>query len=254
VLRTVFWSLLLLNIALFAYAQGYLGATRTEHEPSRLKRQFNTAKLTLLTREQAEAAANADPAPTAPGTPAPAASTPPAPAPAAAPAAAAPAAAAPVAAAPPAFACTEIGPLDETGARRLETRLAALDLGERQSRQTVQAQDVNSWLVNIPPQGGKEGAERKSAELRELGLSNFYILQGDSPMKYAISLGVFKTEKGAQTLLAQLNKQGVHSARVSPRGPQTTHYVYRVRALDAATRKRIEGYAERYDAEVKNCT
>jgi hypothetical protein len=55
-------------------------------------------------------------------------------------------------------------------------------------------------------------------------------------------------------MLAQLIKQGVHTARIAPRGPQTTHYVYRVRGLDAATRKRIEGYAERYDgAQIKNC-
>ena len=250
-LRLAFWSLLFLNAALFAYAQGLLGTSKsTEHEPARLKRQFNTAKMTLLTREQADAAAKA--------------ATPPsgeAAADAASAAASAPATVAantvtPVAApAPaPAFACTEIGPLDAADARRFEARLAALDLGDRQSRQTVQAQDVTSWLVHIPSQGSKEAADRKAAELRDLGVTNFYVMQGDSPLKYAISLGVFKTESGAQALLAQLGKQGVHTARIAPRGPQTVHYVYRVRGLDAATRKRIEGYAERYDgAEIKSC-
>lgn len=245
VLRLAFWSLLFLNAALFAYAQGLLGTARSnEHEPTRLKRQFNTAKMTLLTRDQAEAAAKAA-APPAGGDAAdvtPSAST--------AASAPAPAGAPPA----PAFACTEIGPFNSTDARRFETRLAALDLGDRQSRQTIQAQDVSSWLVHIPTQGSKESADRKAAELRNLGVTNFYVLQGDSPLKYAISLGVFKTESGAQAMLAQLGKQGVHSARIAPRGPQTTHYVYRVRSLDAATRKRIEGYAERYDgADVKSC-
>ncbi|MFS2025895.1 SPOR domain-containing protein [Massilia sp. CT11-137] len=244
-LRLAFWSLLFLNAALFAYAQGLLGTARSnEHEPTRLKRQFNTAKMTLLTRDQAEAAAKAA-APPAGGDAAdvtPSAST--------AASAPAPAGAPPA----PAFACTEIGPFNSTDARRFETRLAALDLGDRQSRQTIQAQDVSSWLVHIPTQGSKESADRKAAELRNLGVTNFYVLQGDSPLKYAISLGVFKTESGAQAMLAQLGKQGVHSARIAPRGPQTTHYVYRVRSLDAATRKRIEGYAERYDgADVKSC-
>jgi pyruvate/2-oxoglutarate dehydrogenase complex dihydrolipoamide acyltransferase (E2) component len=245
-LRFAFWSLLFLNAALFAYAQGVFGTSKSnEHEPARLKRQFNTAKMTLLTPEQAEAAAKA--------------ATPPAVADAASAAASAPAT--PVAAAPaaapapaPAFACTEIGPLDATDARRFEARLAALDLGDRQSRQTVQAQDVTSWLVHIPSQGSKEAADKKAAELRNLGVDNFYIMQGDSPLKYAISLGVFKTESGAQALLAQLGKQGVHTARIAPRGPQTVHYIYRVRGLDAATRKRIEGYVERYEgAEIKSC-
>ncbi|MBW8899991.1 MAG: SPOR domain-containing protein [Massilia sp.] len=254
-LRLAFWSLLFLNAALFAYAQGLFGTSKSnEHEPARLKRQFNTAKMTLLTREQAEAAAKAATPPgggdTATGS-ADAAS-----AAASAPATVAANAVTPVSApAPaPAFACTEIGPLDAANARRFEARLAALDLGDRQSRQTVQAQDVTSWLVHIPSQGSKEAADRKVAELRELGVTNFYVMQGDSPLKYAISLGVFKTESGAEALLAQLGKQGVHTARITPRGPQTVHYVYRVRELDAATRRRIESYAERYDgAEVKNC-
>jgi hypothetical protein len=253
VLRLAFWSLLFLNVVLFAFAQGLLGTGKSnEHEPARLKRQFNTAKMTLLTRDQAEAAAKAAAPPAggdaagirAAGAPAASAAAPPAVAP---PVAAQPAAA-------PASACTEIGPLSTSDARRFEARLAALDLGDRQSREAVQAQDVTSWLVHIPSQGSKEAADRKAAELRNLGVTNFFIMQGDSPLKYAISLGVFKTESGAEALLAQLGKQGVHTARIAPRGPQTTHYVYRVRGLDAATRKRIEGYAERYDgADVKNC-
>lgn len=259
-LRLAFWSLLLLNLVLLAYAQGMLGTGKNnEHEPARLKRQFNTAKLTLLTREQADAAAKAAPAPgtadaadAASAAASPAASVTPA-APAAAIPAAVPAPAAPVAVAP-LFACTEIGPLDSGDARRFDGRIAALGLGSRQSRQAVEAQDISSWLVNIPPQGSKEAADRKAAELRNLGVTDFFIMNGDSPMRFAISLGVFKTESGALTLLATLNKQGVHSARITARGPLTTHYVYRVRALDAATRKRIAGYAERYDgATVKDC-
>jgi hypothetical protein len=248
VLRLAFWSLLFLNAALFAYAQGLFGTGKSnEHEPARLKRQFNTAKMTLLTRDQAEAAAKAASPPAGGGEAAGA--------PASAPAAAtATTAATPAPAPAPAFACTEIGPFESGDARRFEARLAALDLGDRQSRQTIQAQDVTSWLVHIPPQGSKEAADKKAAELRDLGVTNFYIMNADSPLKYAISLGVFKTESGAQAMLAQLIKQGVHTARIAPRGPQTTHYVYRVRSLDAATRKRIEGYAERYDgAEVKSC-
>ena len=248
-LRFAFWTLLCLNAALFAYGQGLFGGGANEHEPARLKRQFNTPKLVVLSAEQAAAAASAAPAPTAPGddAAADAAATETAPAAPAAPATPAPAPA------PAALACLDIGSFSANEARRFEARLAPLDLGERQTRQTVQAQDVNSWLVNIPPQGSKEAADRKAGELRNLGVENFYIINGDSPLKYAISLGVFKTESGAQALLAQLGKQGVHTARVTPRGPQTTQYMYRLRGLDEATRKRVIGYAERYDAEAKSC-
>lgn len=265
-LRFAFWALLFLNAALFAYGQGYLGTGNgDDHEPARLKRQFNTPKLIVLTAEQAAAAAKAAPAPTAPGDdtdkPAPAAAdgkteaaaAPPPEAPARPPAStSAPASASAPA---PALACLDIGTFSANGAKRFEARLAALDLGEQaaQGRQTVQAQDVSSWLVNIPPQGSKEAADRKANELRNLGVTNFFIIHDDSPLKNGISLGLFKTESGAQNLLAQLGKQGVHTARITPRGPQTTRYIYRLRGLDEATRKRVVGYAERYDAEAKRC-
>jgi hypothetical protein len=240
VLRFVFWSLLVLNAALFVYAQGFMGNSRgSEEERARIKPQLEAARLTLLTNDQAEAAK------AAPAAAAVEASTPAAPA-------AAKTAAALDAARP--LACIDVGTFSAGEARRFEARLAALDLGERQSREAVQAQDVTSYLVNIPPQGSKEAADRKAAELRELGVTNFFIMQGESPMKYAISLGVFKTESGAQTLLAQLNKQGVHSARITPRGPQTTRYAYRFRDIEEAARTRIVTVADAVSsAEVKNC-
>jgi hypothetical protein len=240
VLRFVFWSLLVLNAALFVYAQGFMGNSRgSEEERARIKPQLEPARLTLLTNEQAEAA-KAAPAAAAVEASAPAT-------PAAAKTAAAPQAAGPLA-------CIEVGTFSAGEAKRFEARLARLDLGERQSRQAVQAQDVTSYLVNIPPQANKEAADRKAAELRGLGVTNFFIMQGESPLKYAISLGVFKTESGAQTLLAELNKQGVHSARITPRGPQTTRYAYRFRDIEADTRERIVTVADAVSAaETSSC-
>ncbi|MFC5551202.1 SPOR domain-containing protein [Massilia aerilata] len=239
-LRFVFWSLLFLNAALFAYAQGFMGSNKgSDEERARIKPQLEAGRLTLLTSEQAEAAK----------TPAAAAAQ------ASAPAAAAEEASTPAPAAPAKpLACIDVGTFSAGESKRFESRLAALDLGERQSRQTVQAQDVTSYLVNIPPQASKDAADRKAGELRELGVTNFFIMSGDSPMKWAISLGVFKTESGAQALLAQLNKQGVHSARITPRGPQTTRYSYRFRDIEAAARDRIVSVADAVSsAEVKNC-
>lgn len=245
-LRFAFWSLLALNGALFAYGQGYLGAGGEEHEPARVKRQFNTPKLVLLGAEQAQARALAQ----APSNTAAATTTATAAAPAVAPAAA-------PAPAPRALACLDVGTLNAAQAKRFEARLAALDLADRLpgARRETQEQEITNWLVHIPPQGSKEAAERKAGELRELGVGgDFYIIQGDTPMRYAISLGMFKTESGAQTLLANLNKQGVHSARILPRGPQSTRYSYRLRNLDEATRKRLASYAERFDgAEARSC-
>jgi hypothetical protein len=229
VLNFVFWALLGLNGLLFAYGQGYLGKfDGGEREPARMKNQLATGRLKLIAPVQGQLAAAA-----APG------SAP------AAPAGTAPPAAVPAAA----LACAAIGNFNAAEARRFEARLARLDLGERLTRQPVQAQDVTSHLVYLPPQGGKEGADRRAAELRGLGVTNFFIMSGDSPLKGAISLGVFKTDSAARTLLAQLNKQGVVGARVLPRGPQVTHFAYQFRDIDGATRTRIAGIAAGFPAQ-----
>jgi hypothetical protein len=55
-------------------------------------------------------------------------------------------------------------------------------------------------------------------------------------------------------MLATLGKQGVHSAKIAPRGPMATRVVYQFRDIDAVTRSKISGYAERFDAaQVSAC-
>jgi len=90
-----------------------------------------------------------------------------------------------------------------------------------------------------PPTGPLVTRDTLAGQLRELGVTNYFIMQGESPLKWGISLGVFKTESGAQARLAQLTKQGVRTARVTPRGPQTTVYSYRFRDIPEATRAKI---------------
>jgi hypothetical protein len=239
-LNFVFWILLGLNAVLFAYGRGYLGSVSGgEHEPARLRNQLAVDHIKAVGSAQAQAVAAATK-----GEAAPDAATPAAPAETPAPASA------PVAL----VACTEAGSFGAGEAKRFETRLARLALGERQSRREVQAQDVTSYLVYIPPQASKEAADRKAAELRGLGVENFFIMSADSSYKWAISLGVFKSEASAQTMLATLGKQGVHSAKIAPRGPMATRFVYQFRDIDTATRTKIAGYAERYDAvQVTGC-
>lgn len=227
-LKFVFWLLAGVNLLVLAIGQGYLGSFRTEtREPARLKNQLQAGKLTLLTQEQATA-------------------------PAALPAAEGAAAAAP--AAPPSYACTEVGNFLLADGRRFEAQLAALDLGDRQSRRNVAGQDISSYMVYIPPQGSKEGADRKAGELKQLGVTNYFIMNESSPLRWGISLGVFKSETSAQSQLAMLNKQGVHSARVAPRYSASKQFAYQFRDLDAATRARLEKIKAQFpEQELRSC-
>lgn len=249
-LKLIFWSLLAVNGALFAYGQGYLGHfSGSEHEPERLLGQLNAEQLRIVGGARASASASA--AASVPATAA-AASASASAAPASAAAASASrtasaqaAASAPVPAKPApkaaeALACYEIGNFALADARRFEAQLQPLDLGERQARRNQPGTEISSYIVFIPPQGSKEGAEKKASELRQLEVSNYFIMPDPPAMRWAISLGVFKTEAAAQALLASLVKQGVHSAKVAPRMSGGKLASFQFRDVDAALRARLD--------------
>ena len=224
-LKFVFWALLAGNAVLFAYGRGYLGTVEGgEREPQRLKNQLAGERMVMLTALEARAAAAAV-AEAAP----PAVETPPEPVPAPA---------------PQTIACTQAGVFAAADARRFETRITRLALGARATRTSVPFQEVTSHLVYLPPSGGKEGADKRVAELKEKGVENFFVMHGDSPLRWAVSLGVFKSEAAAQGLVAALNKQGVRGVRVLPRGPQGTRAAWQFRNLTEEERTRLAGIAD----------
>ena len=241
-LKFAFWALLAANVVCLAATQGLLGSVASDdHEPARLKNQIGTGKLAMLSAEQVQAAQAAAVVPNPAPTPAPAPD----------------AFAAPAAVPKPAvaLACTEVSNVRPADAIRFDARVAKLELGTRQTRREIPSTDFTSYIVFIPPQGSKEAADRKAAELKALDVTNFFIMNNDSPMKWAISLGVFKSETAAQTQLAALNKQGVHSAKVAGRSSAAaTRITYQFRAIDAATSARIERIADAFpDLETQAC-
>ena len=106
-------------------------------------------------------------------------------------------------------------PLPVADADRL-TSLLAKRFGDYKVTRKAVASEGNGWWVFIPALPGKADAEKKSAELRELGITDFFVVQ-DAQNRYAISLGVFSSEKGGQDWLAELKAKGVRSAQVAPR-------------------------------------
>jgi hypothetical protein len=227
VLKLIFLLLLAANAALFAYGKGYLGSySGNEHEPARLRNQQNADKLHIITAEQANAAV--------------AAAAPPAPVPRNEAAA---------------TACLEVGNFVLADARRFEERVAPLELGDRQVRKNLPGQEISSYIVHIPPQGSKEAADKKAAELRALGVTNYFIMNESSPLRWGISLGVFRSEAAAQSQLATLVKQGVHNAKVVPRYTGSKQLLYQFRDISADTKARLEKIAARFpDQETRACS
>jgi len=233
-LKFIFWALLAANAVLLAYSQGYLGKVEgSEREPQRLKTQLASERMVMLSA--AEARAVAETATAAPATP----EAPPVPEPE------------PVAT----IACTQAASFAAGDARRFETRIERLGFGARQSRTSVPHQEVTSHLVYLPPNGGKDGADRRVAELKEKGIAgDYFVMQGEGPMKWAVSLGVFKTDTAAQGLMTALGKQGVRGVRVLPRGPQTTRAAWQFRDLTEEERKRVADIADDFaGVQVRAC-
>jgi hypothetical protein len=135
------------------------------------------------------------------------------------------------------LACTEIGNFNEIDAGRFEARLATLAPQARVSRRLIR--EASSHIVFIPPQANKEAADRKVEQLRSLGITDFYLIQDQSEMRWGISLGVFSSEESARKRLEQLKQQGVRTARIGPRNT-ITKVAVQVRALDGASRDKLE--------------
>lgn len=206
-LKFFFWVLLLANIAVFAYQRGYLGIP-DGHEPERAANQLNADKIGLLSASAASAMTAAQAEAKAPEKTA------------------------------ESSACTELGNFTQSEAQRFDAKLAALSLANKATH--INVKEVASHMVYIPPQADKEATEKKAGQLRQMGVTDFFIIQENSNMKWGISLGVFKTEEAAQNQLANLVKLGVRSARIGARSVVTTKLVYQFHDLDPAAKASLD--------------
>jgi hypothetical protein len=132
---------------------------------------------------------------------------------------------------PEPLACMEIGNFQQSDLAKVEEKLRTLGLGDRQTR--VNISETATHMVYIPSQGSKEGADKKVGELKRIGVSDYFVIQDQSALKWGISLGVFKTEEAAKQHLAQLNNKGVRTARIMPRAVSSTRFAFQFRQVTA---------------------
>jgi len=214
-MRTAFFLLLLANVAFFAFSR--LGGDLFSGEGQLLEQQINPQAIRLLAPEQLAKAASArheQPQKAA--------------------------------------ACLEWGSFvgGETG--RAEEALGQLALGAKLTSRRVD--EAASWWVFMPPQGSRQGAINKAGELRRLGVNDFFILQDDPKFRFAISLGIFRSEEAARGYLDQLRGKGVRTAQVGAREAQLQRTWYQVRDATDAVAARLNELSKDFPgSEVKNC-
>jgi hypothetical protein len=232
-LKFIFAALLLANALLLAAHQGYLGEPfRGSREPARMGRQLNADRIVLQRQSPAPMPQAAPAQPTPPAEPAPAQSASSQPAPVQP---VSPNQPAPAASDSPLAACTEIGNFGQGDAVRFQARLAGLQLAVKPVQREIR--DTINYMVLIPPQGGKEGADAAVAQLRRLGIADFFVIQDNSPRQWGVSLGQFRSADAANSHLAAVTRKGVPNARVA----ELTRVAFQLRGLDDKTRASVAG-------------
>ena len=121
-------------------------------------------------------------------------------------------------------ACVEWGGFGSGELARAQAALDPLAFGTRARR--VEISVTAGYWVFIPPLRSQAATERKVTELRGLGINEYFPVLDPGRWRYAISLGVFRSEEGATRYLAQLRQKGVRSATVGEREQRVTQTAF----------------------------
>lgn len=204
-MRLLVFLLVLANVLFYAFSEGYFGRSESP-DAHRIAQQLTPERIKIVARGEQPAT---PPAPVAAPVPAPEAKP------------AAPAVPEPVPT-PVVNACSRWDLLPASDADRLAALVTQKFPGFKVVRR-IDPGEGNGWWVFIPPLPDKAATEKKAGELRALGITDYFIIQEAGVSRFAISLGVFSTEKGGQDRLADVKEQGVRSARLSLRPGKDSH-------------------------------
>jgi len=213
--RALFLLLVLLNVAFFAWSR-YVAPPEAAADPVPLGREIEPQKLKVVAPSELPAVV-ARPAP-----------------------------------APVVLKCIEWGSFTLADALNAQAALEPLQLGARLAQRRT---DENAgWWVFIPPQGSRPAAQKKAAELKALAVEEYFVVQ-DEPYRWALSLGVFRSEEAAQARLAALRAQGVRSAQVGARETTIAKIWLQVKAVDAGLYARLKEAARVVEgSELRECS
>jgi hypothetical protein len=121
-------------------------------------------------------------------------------------------------------ACVEWGGFGTGELARAQGALDRLAFAARMRR--VEVSVTAGYWVFIPPLRSQATMERKVNELKQLGVNEYFPVLDPGRWRYAISLGVFRSEEGANRYLAQLRQKGVRSATIGEREQRVTQTAF----------------------------
>jgi hypothetical protein len=147
-------------------------------------------------------------------------------------------------------ACMEWGELFGDELKRATDALSAFNLNDRLTRRQVE-RTVGFW-VYLPPQRSRAEVNRRIEELKQAGVTEYFVMQNEGKWHNAVSLGLFKTEEAAHHFLASVEARGVKSARLGPRAGKLSATVFEFREPDANLAAKLTALARDFpDSELK---
>lgn len=153
----------------------------------------------------------------------------------------------------PVTACLDWGSFTAAEAARAEQALEPLALGARVTQRRSEGLAA-AWWVFIPPQASRPAAFKKAIELKELGIDDYFVVQDEGEHRWAVSLGIFRTEEAAQARLAALRDKGVRTARIGQRDTVVPRVWLQIQGVDAALQSKLKEIARQFEGtEMKDC-
>ncbi|MEF8727682.1 MAG: SPOR domain-containing protein [Accumulibacter sp.] len=195
-LRPLVFALVLANLLLFVWARGYLGAP-AEGDAHRVEQQLLPERIVVVSRGEPPPSAKAKANGGTPGEQKASES------------------------------CRIWSDLAASEADEVEQLLRESFAEFRTNRRTVN--ENSGYWVYIPPLASKEEVGKKTAELQQLGVDDFFVVQASGPNQLAISLGTYRTEEAAHAGLETLRAKGVKSARMGQRTGRPAYVILEIR-------------------------
>lgn len=149
--------------------------------------------------------------------------------------------------------CLEWGSFTLADYPRAQKALEPLALGSRLAQRRTE--EVAGWWVFVPPQGSRAAALRMAGELKALGVLEYFIMAEEGEFRWALSLGVYRSEEAAQTRLAALSSMGVRSALMARRETLVPKVWLQVNGTDPELEERLRNIARQIEgSELRACS
>jgi hypothetical protein len=149
--------------------------------------------------------------------------------------------------------CVEWGAFTVADAVRAERNIDGLGAGLKYTERRVEG-GPTTWWVYVAPQANRRAADRIAEDLKRAGVADFYVVQEDTKLANAISLGLFSSEGAATARRDQIAKLGVRDIVVQARESGATRVYVRVRDVPAAVMPRLAALRGEFAAtEMRDC-